>query len=288
MSRERGPLAWSGSHSGPAGLWLGSGVAVATWRLVPVRAWRMVVSRAGVGSHTSTGVLMLAGVGELEVAGEFAGQAVRGFAGPVVLEEEVDPAVVFAPAAIAVGADQAAPVGGAGAARTTTAPAPHPGRRRACWARAAEEAVDPDQVGEALGVGQGQGAVAAVADEGRDGVGVVVGGEQGGAEGAEDVVVGGAAGGVVGPEPVDQPEPLQGGQAVLGGVAVAEGELGELVGGEDPVLGQQPAQLPVAVGHPAGDGGQPFGGARPTDVSRSPSTTSCGRRGGRGAERVAR
>ena len=94
---------------------------------------------------------------------------------------------------------------------------------------------------------------------------VVVGGEQGGAEGAEDVVVGGAAGGVVGSEPVDQAEPPQDGQAALGGVVVGEGELGELVGGEDPVLGQQPAQPAVAVGYPASDGGQPFGGAGPTD-----------------------
>jgi hypothetical protein len=94
----------------------------------------------------------------------------------------------------------------------------------------------------------------------------VVGGEQGRAEGAEDVMVGGAAGGVVGSEPVDQAEPPQDGQPVLGGVVVAEGELGELVGGEDPVLGQQPAQPVVAVGHPASDGGQSLGGAWPADA----------------------
>ena len=58
MSRRRRPLRWSGSHSGPAGLWSGLGVAVAMGRLVPARAWRMVVSRVGVGSYTSSGVVI--------------------------------------------------------------------------------------------------------------------------------------------------------------------------------------------------------------------------------------
>ena len=113
-----------------------------------------------------------------------------------------------------------------------------------------------------LGVGQGQGPVAAVAELGRLLVGL--GGEQGGAQGAEDVVVGGAAGGVVGAEPVQDPELVQDGQAMLGGVAAGEGQVGELGGGEHPMLVQQLAQGPVAVRQPPGEGGQPLGGAAPT------------------------
>lgn len=54
------------------------------------------------------------GVGQLEVAGEFAGQALGGFGGPVVLQEEVDLLVVFAPPAVAVGMDEPPPAEAAG------------------------------------------------------------------------------------------------------------------------------------------------------------------------------
>jgi hypothetical protein len=91
-----------------------------------------------------------------------------------------------------------------------------------------------------------------------------VGGEQGGAEGAEDVVVGGAAGAAVGAETVHHPELVEDGQAVLGGVAAREGKVDQLGGGEHPVLVEQPAQLAVAVGEPAGQRRQPLGGAAPT------------------------
>jgi hypothetical protein len=69
---------------------------------------------------------------------------------------------------------------------------------------------------------------------------------------------------LVGSEPVHQPEPPQDDQAVLGGIGAGEGELGELSGGEDPVLPQQLAQPPVAVGEAPGQGGQPVGGAPAT------------------------
>src|SRR5512132_1491968 len=55
----------------------------------------------------------LAGLGELEVAGQLGGQPPERFAAPVVFQEEVQLGLVFAPAAVAVGVDQPAPVGGA-------------------------------------------------------------------------------------------------------------------------------------------------------------------------------
>ena len=143
--------------------------------------------------------------------------------------------------------DQPAPLGGA----ALLGP-PQLQRRR--WILAGgvgegtEEAVDAQQVLEPLGVGQGQGPVAAVAELG--GLLVCLGGEQGGTQGAEDVMVGGAAGGAAGAEPVHHPELVQDGQAMLGGVAAGEGQVRELGGGEHPMLVQQLAQGPVvAKGH---------------------------------------
>src|SRR5512132_4712874 len=51
---------------------------------------------------------------------------------------------------------------------------------------------------------------------------------------------------------------------MLGGVAACEGQVDQLGGGEHPMLVQQPAQGPVAVRQPPGQGGQPLGGAAPT------------------------
>ena len=83
------------------------------------------------------------GGGELCVAGEFAGQALGSFGGPVVLQEEVDPPVVFAPAAVAVGADEPAPVLGA---VVLGPPALQRGVRMVAGVvgQGTEEAVDPD------------------------------------------------------------------------------------------------------------------------------------------------
>jgi hypothetical protein len=69
---------------------------------------------------------------------------------------------------------------------------------------------------------------------------------------------------VAGAEPVQDPELVQDGQAMLGGVAAGEDQVDQLGGGEHPMLVEQPAQGPVAVGEPPGEGGQPLGGAAPT------------------------
>jgi hypothetical protein len=63
-------------------------------------------------------------------------------------------------------------------------------------------------------------------------------------------VVGGRAGVAAGPEPVQHLKVGEGAEPVFGGVEMVEGELGELVAGEHPMLQQQPAQPPVAVGEP--------------------------------------
>ena len=114
-------------------------------------------------------------------------------------------------------------------------------------------------------MGDGEGGGASVAEVGHGDV--LFGGQGGGAEGAQDVVVGGGAGVAAGSEAVQDPQAGEGAEAVFGGVEVIEGELGELVAGQHPVLQEQPAQLAVAVGEPTGQLGHPEGdpiGPRPS------------------------
>lgn len=69
-------------------------------------------------------------------------------------------------------------------------------------------------------------------------------------------MVGGRAGVAAGPEPVQHLEVGEGAEAVLGGVEMTEGELGELVAGEHSVLQEQPAEVSVAIGEPTSQRGR--------------------------------
>jgi hypothetical protein len=98
------------------------------------------------------------------------------------------------------------------------------------------------------------------------------GGQHRGTQRAQHVVVGGRAGVTAGPEAVQHPQGGEGTQPILGGVQVVEGEFGELVVGEHPMVGQQPAQLPVAFGEAGGQLGQLAG----LPVGASPGSTTRG------------
>jgi hypothetical protein len=103
-----------------------------------------------------------------------------------------------------------------------------------------EEPVDPEDLGQAAAVGDREGGGASVAEVGHSDA--LFGGQDGGAGWAEDVVVGGGAGVAAGPEAVQHPESGEGPEPLFGGVEMAEGELGELMAGEHPMLSQQPTQ----------------------------------------------
>jgi len=119
-----------------------------------------------------------------------------------------------------------------------------------------EEAVDADGVREALAVGDLQCLVHPVAEPAR--LDALLGGQHGGAGGAEDVVVGGRAVAVaaVGPEAGEDLGVGELAQAVLGPVVGAEERLAELVAGEHPVLEDEAQDGAVAVGEPAGERGE--------------------------------
>ena len=100
---------------------------------------------------------------------------------------------------------------------------------------------------------------------------VLLGGQDGGAEGAEDVVERGGALAVAGVWPEAQQHAGLGelAQAVLGAVDRVEPQFGELVGGEDAVLVEQAEDGAVAVGQATGQRGELLGDAPPPGRSTS-------------------
>jgi hypothetical protein len=130
--------------------------------------------------------------------------------------------------------------------------------------------VDAHGVRQPLAVGDLQGLVGAVAEPAD--LGALLGGEDGGAQRAEDVVERGGAFAVagVGTEAQEHAGLGELAQAVLGAVLRVEPDLGELGCGEDAVLVDEVEDGAVAVGQAAGEGGEllgdapPPGGATPT------------------------
>ena len=141
---------------------------------------------------------------------------------------------LLGPAAVPVGAGVLAPGGGA-------APLAPPALQRGLAAAGAggggqrgEDPVRAGVVGEAGRQRDRHGPVAAVAEvAGGD---AVLGGEQHRAGLVQDEVQRGRPGGGQGPEPVDGPVLVQDRQPGGGGAGGAEGELGDLAGGQDAVL----------------------------------------------------
>ena len=99
----------------------------------------------------------------------------------------------------------------------------------------------------------------------RVGVLAPLGGDHHGAELVEHVVVREAGVAVVERlEAIHEPELVERGQPVLGGVRVVEVHLGQLVGGEDPMAGEHGQDLTVPFGQPVRHRHhEPVGGPRP-------------------------
>ena len=89
------------------------------------------------------------------------------------------------------------------------------------------------------------------------GVDAVLGGDEGGAEGAEDPVERDRAAAGAGPEPVEHVEGVQLGQAHAGSAASGEADVGYLCGGQHPVVVEETAEHPVPVGQPVEHGQEP-------------------------------
>ena len=249
----------TGSVGGPqAGLLVATGTS-SRWPVSRVSQLGFLVGIAGGQQHGGGDA---GGGGQVVVALEQEGGLVGCGLGGVVVEEEVDLAVGVLPADIGVGGDQPTPLG---LAATGGPPAHQPGAGAVAGGvgELGEHGVDGQQVGQAP-VGVRHPSQLRPIPARPVGGGASVGGQDRGAGLAEQVVVGGAAGphGLVGAEPVDHLEGGEGGEALLQGPRRRAQQQGEQAGGEDLVVAQQPAHLPVASGEPAGQGGQLLGRRR--------------------------
>jgi hypothetical protein len=111
-----------------------------------------------------------------------------------------------------------------------------------------EEPVEPDKVDQALAGGEVVDEAAAPVEVG--GVDAVLGGNEGGAERAEDPVEWDRAAAGAGSEPVEHVEGVQLSQAHAGSAASGEADVGYLCRGEYPVVVEETAEHPVPVGEP--------------------------------------
>ena len=112
-----------------------------------------------------------------------------------------------------------------------------------------EPAVDPEQMGKARAGGQAQGSAAQV---GRFGcLDASLGGHERGAGDPEGVVPGLGADERVPAEPVEHAEAGEAKQPALGDIEAREGELGDLVRGENLMLGEDGDETTVPVGEGA-------------------------------------
>jgi hypothetical protein len=116
-----------------------------------------------------------------------------------------------------------------------------------------EEPACPGHVAQPLGALQGELPVGADLRQPPALVAVLLA-QQRRADRAEHVVPGRGPSLAARPEPAQDPEADQDGQAVPGGREAAERERGELVGGQHPVACHQADQVPVAVGQVSGHG----------------------------------
>ena len=169
----------------------------------------------------------------------------------------------FGPDAVAVGADDLAPLPGAaplGPPLGEGAAGPAAGGAE----QGGEEAVGADEVGEALAGGEVVGEGAPPGEVGKIGPGF--GGDEGGAERPEDPVVGGGLAPGLGSEAVDDVEGVQLGEAHPGSPFAGEADVGHLCGGEHPMVVEQAAEVTVPFGEPTDYGEQ-------SSVEVTPATT---------------
>ena len=148
---------------------------------------------------------------QLGVVGQLGSQASQGLGAAVVLHEELHRAVPVAQDAETVGTNDLAPLRGAAPlgpplGQFRVGLGPRPARQRA------EQPVGPEQVAEALALGQGE--CPGVVEPGAGHLDAAVGGDQLDAEGAEDVVVGVGADRAEVAKAVENPEPVESGETV--------------------------------------------------------------------------
>jgi hypothetical protein len=161
---------------------------------------RVVEHAAGIsltagGGEAEQDPVGVPGGGQAGVARQFAGETVEGFGAVVVLDEERQGSAVLAPDAVAVGADDFAPLAGAtplGPPLVEVAAGPGAGRAE----QTGEEAVEADEVGQALAGREvvGQPPPPRQVRE----VDAGLGRDEGGAQGAEDPVERGRAAPTIG------------------------------------------------------------------------------------------
>ena len=191
-----------------------------------------------------------AGSVELGVAGELGRHPGERLAAGVVLQEEPDPLATLLVDAGGVGAHE-------GAVQLGAAPLGAPrdeggaGLVASGLGEGAEEAVHPEEVGEAGAGGEAQRPASQLGGSG--GVDAATRRVDGGTGGPEGVVPGFGADEGMPAEPVHHPEADESEQAPLGEIEAAEAQLGELGGGEDLVLGQDRDDEAVPCGEGADD-----------------------------------
>ena len=192
--------------------------------------------------------------GQAGVAVELAGEAFETLGAVVVLEEERQAGVGFGPDAVAVGADDLAPLAGTAPFRPPLVePAAGSGASRA--EQGAEEPVQADEMREAL-------AGSEVVDEAASPREIAevepgLGRYEGGTERPEDPVERGRVPPRLGSEAVEDVEGVQLRQAHPGSAFAAEADLGHLCGGENPMVIEETTEKTVPFGETADHTEQP-------------------------------
>jgi hypothetical protein len=174
--------------------------------------------------------------GQADVAVELGGEAFKALGAVVVLEEEREAGVSFAPDAVAVGADDLTPLPGTAPFRpplveSTAGPAASRSKQ------GTEEPVQADEMSETLTGGEFVDEAASPREIGDVEPGLDR--YEGGTERPEDPVERGRAPPCSGSEAVEDVEGVQLRQAHPGSAFAAEADLGYLCGGEHPMVVKQ-------------------------------------------------
>jgi len=192
--------------------------------------------------------------GQAGVAVELSGEAFETLGAVVVLEEEREAGVSFAPDAVAVGADDLTPLSGTAPFRPPLIePATGSGASRS--KQGAEEPVQTNEMREALAGGEVVDEAASPGEIAEVEPGLSC--YEGGTERPEDPVERGRAPPCSGSEAVEDVEGVQLRQAHPGSATPGEGDLGRLCGGEHPMVIEQTAQKPISFGDTTDHSQQP-------------------------------
>jgi hypothetical protein len=192
--------------------------------------------------------------GQADVAVELGGEAFKALGAVVVLEEEREAGVSFAPDAVAVGADDLTPLPGTAPFRPPLVePTAGPAASRS--KQGTEEPVQADEMSETLTGGEFVDEAASPREIGDVEPGLDR--YEGGTERPEDPVERGRAPPCSGSEAVEDVEAVQLREAHPGSAFTCEADLGHLCGGEHPVVVEQTAERTVSFGDTTDHAQQP-------------------------------